>query len=99
MNKICAAIVTLTLVSGLSISTFAQKQRKRGAVFIGGGANTGAVVNRNRARPARPHALVQSSDLYAKSKSKSRTRVRGSRLIGTTYGGDGPETLRKGVKR
>lgn len=99
MNKICAAIVALTLVSGLSISTFAQKQRKRGAVFIGGGANTGAVVNRNRSRPAQPRVIVQSSDLYAKSKSKSRTRVRGGNLLGTTYGGDGPEKLRKGVKR
>ena len=94
MNKICAAIVTLTLVSGLSISTFAQK-RKRDAVFIGGGAATGAVVNRNRARPAR--ALVQSSDLYVKGKSKSR--VRGRKIIGTTYGGDGRETFRKRVKR
>lgn len=99
MNKICAAIVALTLVSGLSINSFAQKQPKRSAVFIGGGASTGAVVNRNRVRSAQPRVLVQSSDLYAKSRSKSRTRVRGRKLIGTTYGGDGPETFRKGVKR
>ena len=99
MNKICAAIVALTLVSGLSISAFAEKQRKRGAVFIGGGPKTGAVVNRNRARPAQPRVIFQSSDLYAKSKSKSRTPVRSGNLLGTTYGGDGPEKLRKSVKR
>jgi len=48
MNKICAAIITLTLVTGLSISSFAQKRRRQNAVFIGGGAATGAVINRNR---------------------------------------------------
>lgn len=99
MNKICAAIVALTLVSGLSISAFAEKQRKRGAVFIGGGAKTGAVVNRNRSRPAQPRVIVESSDLYAKSRSKSRTRLRSGNLLGTTYGGDGSEKFRRGVKR
>jgi len=48
MKKLCAAILAMTLMSGLSISSFAQKRRKQNAVFIGGGAATGAVVNRNR---------------------------------------------------
>lgn len=90
MKRICAAIVALTLLAGLSMSSFAQ-------VSIGGGSKTGAVVKRNRARPAQPRVLVQSSDLYAKSKSKSKSRgrVHGRKLIGTTYGGDGPPTVRK----
>lgn len=82
MNKICAVIITLALVAGLSMSSFAQKRRRQNAVFIGGGAATGAVVNQN-----------------SRARSNSRTRVKGRKIIGTTYGGDGETILRKRVKR
>ena len=46
MKRACAALVFLTLLSGLSMSSFAQnRQRNRGAVFIGSGVKTGAEVN------------------------------------------------------
>ena len=87
-KKICEGLITLTLVLGLAIISFPQPRRKRGVVFTGGGANMGAVVNRNR-KP-------QSSDLYAKS--KSRKRVPGRGFLGTTYGGNGQSNLRKRIK-
>jgi hypothetical protein len=82
MNKICAAIITLTLVAGLSMSSFAQKRRRQNAVFIGGGAASGAVINQN-----------------VRSRSNSRKVVKGRKIIGTTYGGDGETNLRKRVRR
>jgi len=82
MNKICAVIITLTLVAGLSMSSFAQKRRRQNAVFIGGGAASGAAINQNR-----------------RASSNSRTGVKGRKLLGTTYGGDGETKLRKRVKR